>query len=368
MSKLVLPSGLLPAWGRRAMCVCLLLLASCGGGGGDPGHPAGGGGGGDVQAGVGSGGTGSYSNGPITGFGSIIVNDVHYNHESASSIEKDDDGDPGETKPIADSLKLGMTVEVDVAPGGALNIRFGSDLLGQVTGLPVTSAAGVTLKVMNHDVLIVLGGVKNDNNTHVGDESDEDVGGDTDIAHENEALDYLNELKLGDVVEVYGFENPSTHVYKATRIRLVKRKDPVEAYAGAYVVRGVIENLHVARGAISCDVAGQHIAYALTSDMSSLSNGKVARFQLATSSPPAAWTATDVVVSTPWASSDRGDAAVTGFVTLVDHATKRFSVNGVPVDASLLGISTPSLGDPVTVKGSFVNGTVKATEVTARSP
>jgi hypothetical protein len=354
MSKLVSPSGLWPTWVRRCMGVCILLLASCGGGGGDPGSPSGGGAGAG-QAGVGSGGTGSYSNGPITGFGSIIVNEVHYNHESDGTvIDKDEgDGEDSGTEHKSGDLKLGMTVEVDVAPGGALSIRFGSDLLGPITSLPATSDAGITiLKVMNHDVQFVQGGV---NKTHMGDDSD---------TEQDDAQEYLKELQVGDIVEVYGFENPVTHAYSATRIRLVKRKG--DTYGGAYIVRGVIENLLVDRGIISCDVAGQHVAYAAMADMSSLSNGKVARFELVNSSPPAPWVASGVAVSKPLASADRSDATVTGLVTLVDNVVKRFSVNGVLVDASLSGISLPALGDAVTVKGSLVNGVIMVTQVTRR--
>ncbi len=47
-----------------ASASAVLALAGCGGGGGD-------------VAGVGSGGTGSFASGPIQGFGSIVVGQVH---------------------------------------------------------------------------------------------------------------------------------------------------------------------------------------------------------------------------------------------------------------------------------------------------
>jgi hypothetical protein len=78
-------------WIRRlsiAVSICAALLAACGGGG------------------VGTGGTGSFASGPITGFGSIIVNDVHYD-ESQARVEADD----GSTR-NPDDLRLGMVVEV----------------------------------------------------------------------------------------------------------------------------------------------------------------------------------------------------------------------------------------------------------------
>jgi hypothetical protein len=351
MSKLVSPSGLWPTWVRRCMGVCILLLASCGGGGGDPGSPSGGGAGAG-QAGVGSGGTGSYSNGPITGFGSIIVNEVHYDHESPGAVidKDDDDGEDNGTEHTPGDLKLGMTVEVDVAPGGTLSIRFGSDLLGQVQSLPATvpdaeTSVGVspklhprTLMVMGHNVLV-------DDKTYVGDE-----------------LEKLRNLHVDDVVEIYGYEDLKFHVYRATRI---ERK---ESAVKAYVVRGVIENLSTDGTSISCDIAGQHIAYAASTASSAIANGMVARFELMTASSADGWVAKRMNVNAPLAASDRTDATVTGLVTKVDASAMRFSVNGIPVDASLMHIGSPALGDAVTVRGSLVNGTVKATEVTARLP
>ena len=44
-------------------------------------------GGGDGLAGVGTGGTGSFSSGPIRGFGSIVVNGVRYDEASAQVVQ-----------------------------------------------------------------------------------------------------------------------------------------------------------------------------------------------------------------------------------------------------------------------------------------
>ncbi len=70
--------------------VLLVVLGGCGGG-------------------VGTEGTGSYtisSSGTISGYGSIVVNDVHFD-ESTAAIVADDD-----SATTADVLALGMTVEV----------------------------------------------------------------------------------------------------------------------------------------------------------------------------------------------------------------------------------------------------------------
>ena len=84
--------------------------------------------------GVGEGGTGNgYTQGTISGFGSIFVNDVRFDDSSAAV--QDADGNPR----TRDDLKLGMTVEVESgaidaasATATAAKVRFGSELLGPV--------------------------------------------------------------------------------------------------------------------------------------------------------------------------------------------------------------------------------------------
>lgn len=345
MVELLSPQRGWRAWTRGIVSAGLLLLASCGGGG-DPG------GGGGPQAGVGSGGTGggtgSYSNGSVSAFGSIVVNGVHYDHTSAVSITKV--GDTQGTTHVAADMKLGMMVEVDVTSvvdGKKLSIRYGSDLLGAVDSVDL---AGQTLTVMGHVVSIFDEGA--DKRTRFGDELQE--------------WDHLADLNLqaGDVVEVYGYEDPSTGTYIATRI---ERK--AANYSGAYVVRGVVENLSADKR--SCDIGRQHIAYVSSGnlDTDALANGLVARVEVTPVPSAGSWYAIGMTLNKPLAQADRGDAAISGLVTKVDDPlTTRFSVNGVPVDASLMGtcpacVATPSLGAALSIKGALVNGVIMATEV-----
>ena len=94
----------------------------------------------------------AYAAGPITGFGSIIVNGVRYD-DSAASIT-DDDG----VSHRPERLKLGMVVEVDAqgvdrvaAQGKALKVRFGAQLVGPAAG-PL--AADSSLTVLGQKVLV----------------------------------------------------------------------------------------------------------------------------------------------------------------------------------------------------------------------
>lgn len=114
------PFGLRP-WRRAALvaAAAVALLLGCGG--------------------VGSGGTGSFASGPITGFGSIVVGGVHFD-ESSARIENDD----GSVRSAA-ALQLGMVVEVlsgEVvnAEAQASQVKVVSALIGRVDA--VDAAAG----------------------------------------------------------------------------------------------------------------------------------------------------------------------------------------------------------------------------------
>src|ERR1041384_990741 len=95
-----------------AGCCAAWLVISCGGG-------------------VGTGGTGSFASGPITGFGSIIVDGVDFD-ETLATI--DDDGGNGRSRA---ELHLGTVVEVEagqIREGAAVasNVRMTSSLIGKV--------------------------------------------------------------------------------------------------------------------------------------------------------------------------------------------------------------------------------------------
>ena len=97
---------------RRAIpaLLAVLALAGCGGGG--------------ELAGVDSGGTGSFAVGTISGFGSLVVNDIRYD-DRAATVQ-----DAYGTVRTRAELRLGMVVEVEgsaltAAPAGSLHEREG---------------------------------------------------------------------------------------------------------------------------------------------------------------------------------------------------------------------------------------------------
>jgi hypothetical protein len=164
------------------------LLAACGGG-------------------VGTGGTGAFASGPITGFGSIIVNDVHYD-ESAARVEDDD----GRLRDHAD-LRLGTLVNVDsdaVRDNRAVasRVRIVSERIGRV------DTVAAELITVNGLPVRVNGGTVFDERF---------AGG-------------LAGVTVGTLVEVYGFATATPGEVLATRV------EP-RASAASFKFRGEVSAL-----------------------------------------------------------------------------------------------------------------------------
>ena len=309
---------------RRALAtgLCALALGGCGGGGG-----------------VGLEGTGTtidtLASGPITGFGSIIVNGVHYDVSGVSGDKLKDLGGGGRTNA---NLKLGMVVEVaasaiDNSSGTpratASRVRVAPELLGPVGS--VNLAAG-TLVVMGQTVRVT-------NATR---------------------LDERFTNGLGDVtgvVEVFGYFDPARGQYVASR---------VESRSGSitrYVVRGPVSAL----SAQTFSINGQAFSYSGPASAAGLSEGGYARVEMETrQSGEGRWVVSGSNNGAPLR-SDATEAELKGRITTYNVATPGlFSVNGVPVDASVLVNSLPAglaLGVRVEVEGALRSGTLVARKV-----
>ena len=312
-----------PTWRRLAQTLLLLfagLFAGCGGGG---------------DGGVGTGGTGTYAAGPISGFGSVIVNGIRFDDAGASVIDDDDN-------PLGrDALQLGMTVAIDAGAvhsdatgrrATASRIRLGSEIAGPVSA--VDAAAGT---------LVVLGQtVRAGPSTVFG----------TDLAGG------LAGIAVGRGVEVYARYDAASGRYQATRI------DTRDAAAGWHL-RGPVAELDAAAqrlriGALELDYA------AARQRPATLAVGDIVRVRVSqVPGPFGGWVvdAFGAAVRTP---SDRDEVELEGRVSGFVSAT-RFSVDGVPVDASAArfpdGSTGLRLGAPVEVSGALRGGTLIATEV-----
>lgn len=304
-----------------------MTLVGCGGGGG----------GGGVAT-VGGGGTGSFSAGPISGFGSIIVNGVRFDDSIASVL--DDDG----ALRGRNDLKLGMMVRVKGKANSrkadktdsADEISFGSELLGPIDSIPSPQTSPATLVVLGQTVQITANTIFEDGLT-------------------------LSTLAPGSIVEVHGFVDPATNSVVATRIEL-----KLLANVLAFKLKGKIRNL----SGTSFQIGGLSISFAPPVDMPAsltLANDLLVRVRLDPN--PLMSTATrkaTKIRAVEVEVEDRDEVEVEGVITDFTSSVK-FSVNGQAVDAS--GVIVPAglkAGSRVEVEGGLVKGVLMAKKVQLR--
>lgn len=276
----------------------------------------------------------AYAAGPITGFGSVIVNGVRYDDSKAMVTDDDDHAHS------RDRLKLGMMVEIDgagldhaIGLGRALHIRFGSEIVGPVTA-PYDEGTG-TLGILGQTVEV--------KDTTVID--DGLIGG-------------VAPLALGDVLEVHAQFNVSSGHYVATRI---------EGAAGAttYKLRGLVAKL--APDAKTFELGGLLIDYSKVSDLpQNLADGLRVRVRLDPNHAEGApWIAISVHTGVRKVEDHEG-ADVRGAITVFRSSTD-FEINGLTVNAATAafpdGTAGLQQGAMVEVEGAIVDGVLVATKV-----
>ncbi len=288
------------------------------------------GGGGDV-AGVGQGGTGAFSVGPITGLGSIIVNGIRYD-DSSASISSDDDS------LSTSSLQLGMIVAVQGSPAvngqsTATRIVLGGELVGPISSI-------------NANGFVVLGQTVNvTSSTFYGPSIS---GG-------------LSGLAVGQVVEVHGIADTTPNSQTATFV--TRKSSPSE-----YKLQGKVTAHNAADNTFS--IGSLSMSYASTdADDVRVTPvvGALVRVRLQAASPaPAVWTVTRIRKPEDSFSGFSGEVEFKGTITAFT-STASFSVNDLPVNASSASFPEGNggivAGAFVEVKGTLVNGVVVATRV-----
>lgn len=310
------PSLSFSALRRLALCA-IACLAACGGG-------------------VETGGTGvapaTYSNGPISGFGSIIVNGVHFDESSATIT--DEDGNI--LNP--DSLKLGMMVVIDADAvdrttntAVAKSVHVGSDLIGPVSANDVV---GSTLTVLGQTVRVTASTV-----------FDENLAGGQSV------------IVPGDDVEVFAILDPVSGVYAAQRIEL---KDTPSAYK----LRGIVASLDTTQRTLQIGTAS--FTYAADVAPMNLANGQIVRLKLQTT-PDAngRWVITrfDDGAAKP----TEGDEVEIESVIASYTSNADFTLSGVRVNAASATIepagATLAAGVRVEVEGTMIGGVLIASKV-----
>lgn len=269
-----------------------------------------------------------YTEGTISGFGSIIVGGVRFDDSGATVV--DDDG----ARHGLDDLKLGMSVSIDsgeVSNGSAVanEVRFSSEIVG-----PISSVGANSLVVLGQTIVV--------NGATVFDDSL--PGG-------------LAALGAADVVEVYALFDASSGRYIATR---VEDKNNAKEYR----LRGVVAGLDA--GAKTFRIGSETISYANARDLpAGLDNGQTVRVRLQTVAVGGVWQATRVQ-SGREDTKDHDEAEVKGTITEFTSATQ-FSVNGLPVDATNAqfrdGTGGVALGAVVEVEGAIRGGVLVAKSV-----
>ena len=310
------------ALAARVTLAATTVLVACGGGGG-----------GDDSAAL-PGAATSYSQGAITGFGSVFVGGVRFDDSTASVNDED-----GNSRNRSD-LKLGMMVEVDSgnidrgsATAQALRIRWGSEIVGPVGSINTVAS---TFSVLGQTVLVT--------SSTIFDSSL--VGG-------------LSALTAGAVIEVHGILDPANARIVATRI---------EPKAGvlAFKLRGVIASLDTT--AKTFRINGELISYVGLPSGNvppGLINGQVVRVLVQTTQVGGVWVATGLRGGLRLPEANH-EAHVEGVIT-VFRSDIDFEINGLRVDATNArfpdGRAGILLGTRVEVEGTVRNGVLVATEV-----
>ncbi len=300
----------------------LVLLGGCGGG---------------VDSG-GTGGAAVYASGPVNGFGSIVVNGVHFDDSTASSISDDD----GNSRSRSD-LKLGIIVETR---GAAITVDAFGDSNSSAISIVISSeiVGPIDTGSITPNSLSVLGRPIDVQPTTVFEES---AG--------------LTALAQGDVVEVYGLYNAVTDRLTATRI---ERKSTPPAN---YRIRGKVSALNSIDKTFS--VGTLAISYAPLSGAeipAGLANNTVLRIRLNPVVSVGVWTANRLRsgVSSP---DDSTESKVEGLIDSFTSAAQ-FSIAGVPVTTNAqtqfdLSGGALLVGVRAQVEGTYANGTLVAKEV-----
>lgn len=325
MSDSHLSPDALPIPRRRALVTLLaaagvVALPSCGGGGGGG------------TAGVDTGGTGSFSSGRISGFGSVIVNGVRF-EDNAARITDDDD----EAKVLtADNLRLGMVVTVQA---GAITAGSGTVLpSAAATAIIVESQIkGPVQSKTAPDTLLVFGQTVKISASTVFEPG----------------VSFAN-IVVGNILEVHGFAD-AAGVVTAT---FIKR----EAAANEFKVRGFITNLDPVARTFQIGAATFNFSTTPADRLPAapLANGQFVRVRTQTvQNGSGQWVVNRITLRR--AVENRNEAEVEGILVQTGSV---FSVNGLVLDVSRLPLGTVlPVGQRVEVEGALVNGVLVVREI-----
>lgn len=324
------PEGTTRAWwtpvaGLLAAGLVTALVA-CGGGGGS-------------TAGVGTGGTGSFAVGTISGFGSIIVNGVRYDDSRATVVDDDDNSSSSSSLALGQVVELRGAVNSDGVSGTASNIAYFSALKG-----PVTAVGSNTVTVFGQVVTVTAttlfaGGVNG-------------VGG----------------LAVGNVVEVYGLPDASGAI-AATRIE--REATSIGTFTGDFRIRGVVSNKVATSPGLRFDVGTVTVQTDNNTQIEgTVANGVFVKVRLDKTAIAAnTYTAKRVKVKERVYESGVNKAEVQGLISEFTSPSAAFKVSGYPVQLdSAVTYEGGAVGDlandvRIEAKGVVTNGVLIISKV-----
>jgi hypothetical protein len=297
-----------------------------------------GGSGGGFASFGGIGGTGITASGTITGFGSIFVNGIEFETDSAAISLDDNSGTESD-------LQLGMvvlvegTLNADGTTATATSVRFDDEVQGPISNI-VNGADGLskTLTVLGIQVAVEKGNTVFD-----------DVTFDT--------------LAINDVVEVSGFVD-NTGILHATRI---EKKENFVAGASEIELKGVVSGLSgttFSLGSFTVNFGG--------ADLSGVPGGVIVNgmeVEVKGTLNGTTITASRVKEDDDLFDANEEKVSLEGIITdFISNAN--FKVSGQQVNASSAVFDPTNLvlgnGVEVEVEGPIVNGILQAIEVEAR--
>lgn len=300
--------GLSPSISRRSLLVIALSgVAGCGGGGS---------GGSSLAASPGTGGTGLFAQGSITGFGSVILNAIRFDDTSAA-------------------------VQIDGLNASSLDLRLG--MVAQVQG---QRGADLTLGVANRiEVWSIAQGVVSE--VQAGQFKVAGMLVQTDAATVLDGISAPSALSNGMRVVVWGLQSGADgNRWTATRIALVSAATPLVS-TGIVTASTTLNGLALTGQKATGLVAGQlvRVQGVLSSSGGSLQVDSAKVLDLQSGNLP------------------QGDAEIEGLVTALLSGS-RFMLGNVEVDASSASLAASyralALGQRIEVEGVWQGRVLKA--------
>jgi Domain of unknown function (DUF5666) len=285
--------------------------------------------------------------GKITGFGSVYVNGVKFETDSARFDVDDDNG-------TQNDLSLGMVVTVtgsiddDGDHGEAIEIDYDEDLEGPISSVPVETGATKSFTVLGTTVVIDA----------------------VDTVFDNSSPGFgYNNISQYDVVEVSGFYD-ADGVLHATYIQKEGLFDPANPGNTEAEATGIISGL----SGSSFMLGNLQVSFDSTTELDDLPEGGLAnglRVEVKGTIANAEATAVNAIEienERDEMEDHDGETSLEGYVSDFSSLAS-FVVNGINVDASSAVFSPASLENSlgnnirIEVEGRMVDGTLVAKEI-----